>query len=91
VSRRGCHEASSPTFSASGPRALPVLSRDARAEAYPTHLVRWMIGFPPGGAVDIVARIMGHWLSEHFGQQFLVENRAGSVERKLHSLRPGAR
>jgi tripartite-type tricarboxylate transporter receptor subunit TctC len=38
--------------------------------------VRWLIGFPPGGAVDIVARIMGHWLSEHFGQQFLVENRA---------------
>jgi tripartite-type tricarboxylate transporter receptor subunit TctC len=40
--------------------------------------VRWIIGFPAGGAVDIVARIMGHWLSEHFGQQFLVENRAGS-------------
>ena len=63
---------------AAGAAALPVLLRDARAEAYPTHLVRWMIGFPPGGAVDIVARIMGHWLSEHFGQQFLVENRAGS-------------
>jgi tripartite-type tricarboxylate transporter receptor subunit TctC len=63
---------------AAGAAALPVLSRDARAEAYPTHLVRWMIGFPPGGAVDIVARITGHWLSEHFGQQFLVENRAGS-------------
>jgi tripartite-type tricarboxylate transporter receptor subunit TctC len=41
-------------------------------------MMLWMIGFPPGGAVDIVARIMGHWLSEHFGQQFLVENRAGS-------------
>ena len=63
---------------AAGAAALPVLLRDACAEAYPTHLVRWMIGFPPGGAVDIVARIMGHWLSEHFGQQFLVESRAGS-------------
>jgi tripartite-type tricarboxylate transporter receptor subunit TctC len=63
---------------AAGAAALSVLSRPARAEAYPTHLVRWMIGFPPDGAVDIVARIMGHWLSEHFGQQFLVENRAGS-------------
>src|SRR2546430_4027004 len=63
---------------AAGAAALPVLARDARAEAYPTHLVGWMIGFPAGGAVDIVARIMGHWLSEHFGQQFLVESRAGS-------------
>jgi tripartite-type tricarboxylate transporter receptor subunit TctC len=40
--------------------------------------VRWLIGFAPGGPVDIVARIMAQWLSEHFGQQFVVENRAGS-------------
>ena len=63
---------------AAGAAALPVISGAAHAEAYPAHPVRWLIGFPPGGAVDIVARIMGHWLSEHFGQQFLVENRAGS-------------
>jgi tripartite-type tricarboxylate transporter receptor subunit TctC len=40
--------------------------------------VRWLIGFAAGGPVDIVARIMSQWLSEHFGQQFVVENRSGS-------------
>ena len=48
------------------------------AETYPNHPVRWLIGFAAGGPVDIVARIMSQWLSEHFGQQFVVENRAGS-------------
>src|SRR6476619_1192004 len=45
---------------------------------YPSRPVRWLIGFPAGGAVDIVARIMGQWLSERFGQQFIIENRGGS-------------
>src|SRR5438552_762044 len=48
------------------------------AADYPNHPVRWLIGFAAGGPVDIVARIMAQWLSEHFGQQFVVENRAGS-------------
>jgi tripartite-type tricarboxylate transporter receptor subunit TctC len=48
------------------------------ADSYPNHQVHWMIGFAPGGPVDIVARIMAQWLSHHFGQQFVVENRAGS-------------
>ncbi|MGB8397455.1 Bug family tripartite tricarboxylate transporter substrate binding protein [Bradyrhizobium sp.] len=48
------------------------------AADYPNRPVRWLIGFAPGGAVDIVARIVGQWLSEHFGQPFVVENRAGS-------------
>jgi tripartite-type tricarboxylate transporter receptor subunit TctC len=48
------------------------------ADSYPNHQVHWMIGFAPGGPVDIVARIMAQWLSDHFGQQFVVENRAGS-------------
>ena len=48
------------------------------AANYPDHPVHWLIGFAPGGPVDIVARIMAQWLSEHFGQQFIVENRAGS-------------
>jgi tripartite-type tricarboxylate transporter receptor subunit TctC len=48
------------------------------ADTYPNHPVRWLIGFPPGGPVDTVARIMSQALSEHFGQQFVVENRAGS-------------
>ena len=48
------------------------------AADYPNRPVRWLIGFPPGGPVDTVARIVGQALSEHFGQQFVVENRAGS-------------
>ena len=48
------------------------------AANYPDRPVRWLIGFAAGGPVDIVARIMSQWLSEHFGQQFVVENRAGS-------------
>jgi tripartite-type tricarboxylate transporter receptor subunit TctC len=50
----------------------------SHAGGYPDHPVRWLIGFAPGGPVDIVARIMAQRLSEHFGQQFVVENRAGS-------------
>ncbi len=48
------------------------------AADYPNRPVRWLIGFSAGGPVDIVARIMGQWLSEHLGQQFVVENRTGS-------------
>jgi len=50
----------------------------ASAADYPNRPVRWLIGFSAGGPVDVVARIMSQWLSEHFGQQFVVENRAGS-------------
>jgi tripartite-type tricarboxylate transporter receptor subunit TctC len=50
----------------------------AWAENYPTRPVHWLIGFTAGGPVDIVARIMGQWLSDYFGQQFVIENRAGS-------------
>jgi tripartite-type tricarboxylate transporter receptor subunit TctC len=53
-------------------------SETAFAADYPSRPVRWLIGFAPGGPVDVVARIMSQWLSEHFGQQFVVENRAGS-------------
>jgi tripartite-type tricarboxylate transporter receptor subunit TctC len=48
------------------------------ADSYPNHPVRWLIGFAPGGPVDAVARIMSQWLSDRFGQQFVVENRTGS-------------
>jgi tripartite-type tricarboxylate transporter receptor subunit TctC len=48
------------------------------ADTYPNRPVRWLVGFAAGGPVDIVARIMSQWLSEHFGQQFVVENRGGS-------------
>ncbi|MDB5579521.1 MAG: tripartite tricarboxylate transporter substrate binding protein [Bradyrhizobium sp.] len=50
----------------------------ATAADYPTRPVKWLIGFTAGGPVDTVARIMAQWLSEHFGQQFVVENRGGS-------------
>src|SRR4051794_22932373 len=50
----------------------------ASAGDYPNRPVRWLIGFSPGGPVDIVARLMSQWLSDHFGQQFVVENRTGS-------------
>jgi tripartite-type tricarboxylate transporter receptor subunit TctC len=50
----------------------------AFAADYPNRPVKWLIGFTAGGPVDTVARIMAQWLSEHFGQQFVVENRAGS-------------
>jgi tripartite-type tricarboxylate transporter receptor subunit TctC len=57
---------------------LALAAVPARAEGYPTRPVHWLIGFAAGGPVDIVARIMGQWLSEYFGQQFVIENRTGS-------------
>jgi tripartite-type tricarboxylate transporter receptor subunit TctC len=58
--------------------ALPVLPHAARALDYPTRPVHWIIGFPPGGGADIVARIMGAWLAERLGQQIIIENRPGA-------------
>lgn len=55
-----------------------VASGSAFAADYPNRPVRWLIGFAAGGPVDVVARIMAQWLSEHLGQQFVVENRTGS-------------
>jgi tripartite-type tricarboxylate transporter receptor subunit TctC len=63
---------------ATGAAALPGLSRIARAQAYPTRLVRLIVPFGPAGATDITARLIGQWLSERLGQQFVIENRPGA-------------
>jgi tripartite-type tricarboxylate transporter receptor subunit TctC len=63
---------------AAGAAALPVVSRIARAQAYPSRPVRVLVGFPPGGPADILARLIGQRLSERLGQPFIVENRAGA-------------
>ena len=63
---------------AAGAAALPIISRVARAQTYPTRPVRLIVGFTPCSAPDILARLMGQWLSERLGQQFLVENRPGA-------------
>jgi tripartite-type tricarboxylate transporter receptor subunit TctC len=63
---------------AAGAAALPAVSRIARAQAYPTRPVRLLVGFPAGSGGDIVARLIGEWLSERLGQAFVIENRPGA-------------
>src|SRR5215469_6950259 len=64
---------------AAGAAALPTVLGFARAQAYPRRPVRIIVGFAPGGAADIMARLIGQWLSERLGQQFVVENRPGAT------------
>ena len=63
---------------AAGAAAMPALSRIARAENYPSRPVKIIVPVPPGGALDINARLMGQWLSDHMGQPFVIENRPGA-------------
>jgi tripartite-type tricarboxylate transporter receptor subunit TctC len=58
--------------------ALPTVPRILWAQAYPSRPVRIIVGFPAGGATDIQARLMGQWLSDRLGQQFVIENRSGA-------------
>ena len=63
---------------AAGAAALPAVSRLAWAQAYPTRPVRLLVGWPPGGAADVVGRLTGQLLSERLGHQFVIENRPGA-------------
>jgi tripartite-type tricarboxylate transporter receptor subunit TctC len=63
---------------AAGAFALPVLSRIARAQTYPSRPVHWIVGYTPSGGNDTFARLMGQWLQERLGQPFVIENRPGA-------------
>src|SRR5262245_63932891 len=64
---------------AAGAAALPFAPHVVRAQAYPTRPVRIVVGLAAGGTNDIVARLMGQWLSERLGQQFVIDNRPGAA------------
>ena len=66
--------------------ALPTVSRIAWAQAYPTRPVRLIVPFAAAGAGDILARLMGQWLSERLGQPFIIENRPAQIKRQAMAL-----
>src|SRR5829696_855039 len=63
---------------AAGAAALPAMSRIASAQAYPMRPVRIVVPTPPGGVNDMLARLMGQWLSERLGRPFVIDNRPGA-------------
>jgi hypothetical protein len=68
---------------AAGAAALPAVSRIARAQAWPSRPVRLIVGFPAGGTPDIIARLIGQWLSGRVGQQFIIDNRPGFASSQM--------
>jgi tripartite-type tricarboxylate transporter receptor subunit TctC len=64
---------------AAGAAALHAFARSAAAQAYPSRPVRIIVGFPAGGQIDIIARLIGQWLSDRLGQQFFIDNRPGAA------------
>ena len=79
---------------AAGAAALPVVSRIARAQAFPTRPVHLIIGYTPGGSADITARLMGQWLTDRLGQTVVIENRPSggtiiATESVVHALPDG--
>src|SRR5215470_405799 len=66
------------SLAAGGVVALPAVSRFTWAQSYPSRPVRIIVPFAPAGTTDVAARLIGQWLSERFGQQFVVENRPGA-------------
>jgi len=79
---------------AAGVIALPALSRIAWTQAYPTHPIRLVAPFPPGGSIDLTARLIGEWLTDRLGEQVVIENRPGAggnigSESALHSAADG--
>src|SRR5262249_43413609 len=63
---------------AAGALAVPALGRGAAAQTYPNRPVRLIVPFGPGGGTDVAGRLIGQWLSERLGQQFVIDNRPGA-------------
>ena len=74
-----------------GVAMLPAALRPAWAQSFPVHPVRIVVGFAAGSTTDILARLIGQWLSQRLGQQFVIENRPGAGGYRRRNRREGRR